>query len=143
MITLLLRSPLLGQYSHFIAAIGTRSMKLGSRGLLDNPRLLFIILIWVLCRENLCSADPCDTTQNGDVPNPDDPTCITYYNCWDHDIDSKKTCPVINGDQHLFNPATGYCDWPDGFSCNGGSGPTHTVGCVRDTSEQVWICNGR
>ena len=146
MATFLLSSPLKGSSSQFVAAIGARDMKIGSRGLFENARAggLFIVLIGFLCREILCSANPCATTYNGDVPNPNDPTCITYYNCWDYDITTQKTCDVINGDQFLFNPATGYCDWPSSFTCNGGSGTSSTATdrCI-STSSEDWICNGR
>ena len=73
-----------------------------------------------------CRANPCTTTDSGDVPNPDDPNCITYYWCANYQIFRKETCPVHSGEQNLFDPAKGYCDWPGSVTCNGGSGQSAT-----------------
>ena len=159
MITFLLRSPLLGQYSHFLAAIGVRSMNMGSRGLLEKPRSLFIILLmWSFCRESKGSSDPCSCTQNDQIANPNDPTCTTYLHCWNYNTHATQSCPkqwsqVREKKVHLqFNPATGNCDWPSNVDCSPdtttpsaitATGHAYPNRCISGPSDEDWICNGR
>ena len=122
------------------------------------------LLIWLLCRETKgSSSDPCDNTFTGKVPNPNDPTCTSYINCWNYESKQLKTCGkrtwigwenggmvTKNNIQKKFKPvgSSGYCDWPWNVNdCNGASstapGPSQIDRCISGGSNEDWFCNGR
>ena len=141
-------------------------MKMGARCL---PTIF--LLTWSLCRETKGSSDPCDNKYRGQVPNPNDPTCTTYINCWNYATSQIHTCGKFTHTewtgwsggwvntpdvQKMFNPdagISGYCDWPWDVDCNGngvtqpGTGPPNTVPppgrCIQGGSIDDMICDGR